>query len=100
MTEGASLTEIEVEMGICADTRIAFEQRHPEFAETIKKGKQLSKAWWLKLGRKSLRDKDFNYGGWFMNMKNRFQWADRNKQENSGNIIIKTVNFDGDNNSA
>lgn len=58
----------------------------PEFSETIKVGRMLSEAWWSKEGRTSLRDKDFSYTGWYMQMKNRFGWRDSVTTEHSGEI--------------
>lgn len=48
-----------------------------EFSETIKTGRLLAESWWAKNGRTNLKNKDFSYTGWYMQMKNRYGWTDR-----------------------
>jgi hypothetical protein len=50
----------------------------PEFSETIKMGRIIAKAWYIRLGREQLRNNFFPFVGWYMQMKNRFGWKDRN----------------------
>jgi hypothetical protein len=90
MREGASKCEVCAELDISEETMNQWfkDGKHPEFTEAIKRGVQLSKAWWEKKGRTSLSDKEFSYTGWYMNMKNRFGWAD--KQETNVHAVVET----------
>jgi|SRR5690606_1170888 len=90
-SEGASIIELSVELGISRDTFYALSEREPEFSDTIKKCKDLSEAWWTKQGRVNLQNKDFNFTGWYMNMKNRFNWKD--KQDVDMNAKVESVNL-------
>jgi len=70
-------------------------EEEEEFSETIKTGKIFSEAWWSKTGRKNLENKDFSYTGWYMNMKNRFNWTDRiaNDHTSKGDKIVPPIQW-------
>ena len=104
MKEGASKTEVAAILGTYRDRLIKWAAKHPDFANAIKKGEELSKAWWLKQGRVALREQAFNATLYYMNMKNRHGWAD--KSENKVNvtatpeIIVKFVKGSDANNKS
>ena len=86
MSEGASLVEVAAELGICKGTLHDWKKANAEFSDSIKRGVQLSQAWWEKQGRTNLfnpyQGDSFSASLWYMNMKNRFGWRD--KQEVTG----------------
>jgi hypothetical protein len=88
MAQGASLEEIKADFSISDAVYYRFMKEYDVFAEFIARGKQLSKAWWLKTGRQQMFNKEFSFTGWYMNMKNRFGWTDR--QEVDHNINVPT----------
>lgn len=77
MSQGASLEEIKGLLDISNTTHTRLMKEEKQYSETIKRGLRLSRRWWEKQGRQALRNKDFSYTGWYMNMKNRFKWRDR-----------------------
>jgi len=92
MREGASQDEVIGHLDISRDTFYRWKEENKEFSDAIKRGIRLSQAWWEREGRISLRDREFNYTGWYMNMKNRFKWADKQEVKNEGitTVIVKS----------
>jgi len=94
-SEGASDVELRgiVLGGICHETWERLIEEESQFSETIKRCKLLCQIWWEKNGRSNLHNKEFGASLWYMNMKNRFGWADNKKvkQESTIKLDIKDV---------
>ena len=87
MSEGASIVEVSQELKITRDLLYRFIKDYPEFSDTIKRGKEASEAWWTRTGRRNLENPKFSYTGWYMNMKNRFGWKDKQEVEHNGEVL-------------
>ena len=90
-SEGASEVEIRGLLNICNDTFYRLIEEDAVFSETIKKARENCRIWWEQKGRKNLENKEFSSTLWYMNMKNRFGWAD--KQEVDHTTKGKEIGF-------
>lgn len=77
MSEGASKKEVAASFGVSRQNMLAWEKIHPEFGEAVTRAEELCEAWWEKQGRINIHNKEFNHVLWYMNMKNRFSWRDK-----------------------
>lgn len=93
MKDGGSMHEFAREIEVHIDTLYEWMKVHEEFSEAVKKGKSFSQGWWMGIARRSLFTNNFNHVLWYMNMKNRFGWRDKQEVEHTGGI---TVSFDRD----
>ena len=50
---------------------------YSEFKDIIELGETHSQAWWVKKGRASLSNREFNFNMWYAIVRNQFKWADK-----------------------
>jgi hypothetical protein len=96
MKEGGSIEEFCLEIDVCKQTIYNWTEQYPEFLDSKKRGESFSEGWWRKSGRKNLQNRDFNYTGWYMNMKNRFGWSDKTESKNEHTIHLPPLDFADD----
>lgn len=82
--EGASDVEIAKLLGITLARFYKLEEEHEGFSILVEKGRTLAQAWWVMQGRKNLWNKSFNTPLYNFQMKNRFGWADKVDNGESG----------------
>jgi len=85
MKKGLSYECFGAVVGTCKQTIYNWEKDNPEFLDAKNKGRQLSQMFWESIFVENIitdKGTNFNTTGWIFNMKNRFNWRD--KQEISG----------------
>jgi len=77
MKLGKSIEQVCVSLGIAKSTFYEWLKKYDELSNAKKRGEELSYSWWLEKGRDNLENRQFNPTLFYMNMKNRFGWADK-----------------------
>lgn len=89
MYQGHSKTEVAYLLKISKETLYQWVKEYPEFSDAIKKGVNFAEGWWKINGTQNIDNKDFNSTLWYMNMKNRFGWADKQETSHSGEVSFR-----------
>jgi hypothetical protein len=83
MKQGDSKIAVAAKLNISRDTLYEWAKEHKEFSDTIKRGVDLSQAFWEDLGKELVLAGQGNATAWIYNMKCRFRedWADLTKTD-------------------
>lgn len=76
-SEGASDAEVAASLDLPEKRFMELYDENPALQKIINIGRTKSKAWWYAVGRRNLLSKGWQGATWSMNMKNRFNWADK-----------------------
>jgi hypothetical protein len=87
MSEGRTKLSVACKLDISLNCLYEWTERHSDFSEAIKKGEALSRDWWEDHARENLHNPEFNNTLWYMSMKNRHGYAD--KQHTTQNVYVK-----------
>lgn len=80
--EGQGVAEVCAGLNICKNSFYKAIDISANFSDAYKRGCELSEAWWTRLGRDGASKMvDIQPATWIFNMKNRFDW--REKQDNT-----------------
>lgn len=85
-SEGCSVVELAVAIGVHRDTVYGWAETIPEFSDAFSRARDACQAWWERQGRVGLTTPGFNSSLWSKNMGCRFKgdWTETSKQEISG----------------
>lgn len=97
MSQGYSKEAVAGHLEISKDTLYNWEKEHKDFSDALKRGVELSRVFWEKIGIEHITHfaksgKQLNATAWIFNMKNRFSWTDK-KEVDVGEVTKKTFGF-------
>lgn len=84
--EGGSAVEMRCLLGIAQTAWETLLEDSEEFRVTAKTAKDLCEVWWERRGREMTTGSEGNATVWIFNMKNRFNWRDKQEIEMNANV--------------
>ena len=81
LSEGKTPKELVKEVGVSLATMKRWVSTYPDFAAAWGIGMELNEAWWDKLGRENLENKDFNNSLYSMFRANLHGWSKKKTEE-------------------
>ena len=96
MAEGYSFESFAGIVKTCKQTIYSWAEAHPEFLDAKKRGFAEAQVMWEKLGMEGVKGGNINPTMWIFNMKNRFQWSDRQQVETTNIEPVVVETSDGD----
>lgn len=103
MSDGYSFETFGAIAGVAKDTLYKWAEKHDDFADAKKRAFLECQLFWERLGIDGVRGKyeGFSAATWIFNMKNRFQWRDRQDIEVSEKPPLKLAyNLEWDSDAA
>lgn len=84
--DGKTTAQIAAKWKVGRATLYVWAEKHKEFAEAFKLGREYAEAWYINIGQAAVVGKlpagtKFNLGAYVWMTKNMFKWADRVEQE-------------------
>ena len=89
MLEGASMMELGWHLRKSQQCLYEWIEKFPEFGEAVNQSKEFAQGWWMHEARMNIRNKEFNSTLWYMNMKNRFGWVDKQEVKQESIVTLQ-----------
>ncbi len=90
--KGKTIARLATTLDVCRDTIYQWRDKHPEFARSLKKGRDAGQAHWEDVGEAGIKGEIKNFAGtsWMFTMKNRFRddYKEEKEQKNDDSASV------------
>jgi hypothetical protein len=103
---GDVLSQIAASWGVHRDTVYEWQDKHADFSDAVKKGRLLSEAWYIKIGKAAMLGEAYDkatgkklhvqLGFYVWLTKNLFKWSDRVETEQEVKAQVKEITYEAE----